>query len=186
MKRVLLFVLLCSAAAILAGVLSAGRACAHDPRFACSPRPASSPIAIPDASKSWAYYGDLRPGQRDYYEFASTGAMRVPLGLLVDQRDASNPARPELTLYDAAGRSVAHLDLGNAVKFYEPFSRVTYLSTPDRTLALPPGRFQIVVTMSGPDRPQRYAMAVGAAERFSIWEIPYVAAAAYRIHNRQF
>jgi len=171
-------------AAFLAGVFSAGTACAHDPRFACSPRPASSPVAIGDVVKSWAFYGRLASPQRDYYDFSTAVPLRIPVDLLVDKRDAANPARPSLIVEGANQREIMRLDLSNPGTFDEPFSRVSYLSKSGE-LDLAPGRYTAVVSMSGRS-PQRYTFAIGRDERFGILEIPYVLGAVYRIHNRDF
>lgn len=185
-KRIFLCPLSFSAIVFIGGMLSAGTACAHDPRFACSPRPASNPVRIADVSKSWAFYGRLDSQQRDYYTFAVASPVRVPIDLLVDGRDAANPGRPSLTLSDSSGRLLTVVDLRNAARFYEPFSRVSYLSSGARLVAIAPGRFSAVVSMSGAASPQRYVFAIGSDERFGIWEIPYVAGAIYRIHSRKF
>ncbi len=169
-----------------AGVLSAGTACAHDPRFACSPRGADRPIRIADPTKSWAFYGDLGPRELDRYVFEVKRAAAIPANLLVDVRDAANPARPVAVVANARGTTVATLDLRAPVRFYEPFSHVHYLSSPVERLALQPGRYTIDVTMHGGTAPQRYTLAVGADERFGLTEIPFVLGAIYRIHNRKF
>lgn len=170
----------------LGGAFDSGIACAHDPRFACSPRTAADPVVIGDAGKSWAFYGRLDAAQRDHYSFVLSGAQQVPVGILIDTRDASNPARPELTLYDSSHRTIARIGLRPSVRFDEPFSRVSYLSSPPHTLSLQPGTYTAVVGMHGGAAPQRYVFAIGARERFGILEIPFVLGAIYRIHNRIF
>jgi len=179
-------IVLLLAVLVLAGALGAQRACAHDPRFACSPRPASSPIPITDVAKSWAFYGHLRPGERDVYTIDVAAQVRVPWNLLVDARDAANPARPFATLTTAAGTPVARMDFRRSEPFYEPFSREHYLSTPDVTLTLQPGRYRIEVGMRAGDRPQRYTMAIGTEERFGLTEIPYVLGTIHRIRSRNY
>jgi hypothetical protein len=179
-------IVLLLAVLIVVGALGAQRACAHDPRFACSPRPASSPIAITDVAKSWALYGHLRPGERDIYTIDVPSEARVPWSLLVDRRDAGNPARPFAAITTAAGHPVAHVDFQRSEAFYEPFSRERYLTTPDVALTLPPGRYNLTVGMRGGDRPQRYAMAIGTEERFTLTEIPYVLGAIHRIRTQNY
>ena len=171
---------------IVGGALGAQRACAHDPRFACSPHPASSPIAITDVAKSWAFYGHLRPGERDVYTIDVPSEARVPWSLLVDRRDAGNPARPFATITTATGHPVAQTDFRQSEAFYEPFSRERYLTTPDVALTLPPGRYNLTVGMRGGNRPQRYAMAIGTEERFALTEIPYVLGAIHRIRSLNY
>lgn len=168
------------------GVFSAGTACAHDPRFACSPRGAEHPITVPDPTKSWAYYGDLAPGETDRYVFTVIKPAEIPASLLLDARDAANPARPVAVLADRAGHVVKQLDLRAPVQFDERFSRVHYLSSPTANLHLAPGDYTVDVTMRGGSEPQRYTLAIGADERFSLTEIPFVLGAIYRIHNRKF
>ncbi len=163
------------------GFSSAQRACAHDPRFACSPRAQSNAVPIADPRKSWAFYGHLRGGETDEYDFAIASAAKLPWSLLVDARDAHNPARPAGTLFGPNGKLVAALDFAHAERFYEPFSREEYLTTPTLALELPPGAYRIIVRMQGGIAVQRYVMAIGADERFGIGEIPYVFGAIHRI-----
>ncbi|MDQ2663795.1 MAG: hypothetical protein M3Y18_07170 [Candidatus Eremiobacteraeota bacterium] len=164
--------------------LSAQSACAHDPRFPCSPRGANNPVLIPDAGKSWAYYGTLPPGGTDRYEFDLATASIVPVNLLVDLRDAGNRARPELSI-QRGGVRVAHIDFSRSRIFYEPFSRETYVATPVRDLKLGAGHYIATVTMWG-SMPQRYTVALGGAEKFSVFEIPYVLGAIHRIRALRF
>lgn len=185
-RRFLLAFVLAVTAVVSASILSASRACAHDPRFACSPRSASKPVTIPDPTKSWAFYGRLAAGQQDHYVFTTVEPLRVPISLLVDLRDASDPTRPGATLYDDSGTALATVDLSRATRFYEPFSRVNYLTSSDRSILLMPGRYTIIVTVHDGRSPQRYALAVGEREGFSVLEIPFLAGAIYRIHNRRF
>ena len=188
MKRRIVAILIAAVAVMfIAGMLSAGTACAHDPRFACSPRGSDHPVVIPDPTKSWAYYGDLAPGEADRYVFTVVTAAKIPASILVDVRDAqANSARPVAAVTDGRGRSVATLDLHAPIQFDEPFSRVRYVGSPTTTLSLVPGNYAIEVTMRGGTKPQRYALAVGSEERFGLGEIPYVLGAMYRIHNRKF
>lgn len=174
------------AAWFLIGYFSALPACAHDPRFVCSPRDAAHPVVVPDPQKSWAFYGGLRPGQRDVFTFTAARPLKVPWSLLIDRRDAPNPARPEATLADASGHPLARLDLRGAKPFYEPFSRSTYLESPDRTLDLPPGTYRIEVAMTGGGARQRYVIAIGEDERFGIGEVPYVLGAIGRIRALRY
>lgn len=132
---------------VVAGYSAAQIACAHDPRFVCSPRSAAHPVAIPDAGKSWAYYGGLAGAQRDTYSLSVDRATAVPWNLLVDARDASNSARPEATLYDVAGRVVARLTFSRVQIFYEPFSRESYVESQTLVLHLLPGYYKIVVSV---------------------------------------
>lgn len=169
-----------------AGVFSAGTACAHDPRFACSPRGDDHPIVVHDPTKSWAFYGHLAAGEFDHYEFTVKRAANIPISVLVDTRDAGNPARPVATVRSAQGRTIARVDMREPISFFEPFSRVHYLSSKARTIAFAPGAYTIDVRMEGGAQPQRYTLAIGAEERFGIGEIPYVLGAIYRIHNRKF
>ena len=174
------------AVVLIAGVFSANSACAHDPRFACSPRAASDSIDIPDPTKSWAYYGRLAPRTEDHYRFTMRDAARIPVSVLVDVRDGANPARPVVTILDEHAKIVARVDLSDPVTLVEPFSRVTYISSKDRLVTLERGAYTMLVAMQGATAEQRYTVAIGSAERFSIFEIPYVAGAIYRIHNRKF
>jgi hypothetical protein len=169
-----------------AGVFSAQTACAHDPRFACSPRTASHPIAVSDPAKSWAFYGRLAQGQEDHYFIQARGMTRVPISILLDVRDTGNAARPVASVYDGAGKIIERIALSNPTSFYEPFSRVQYLSSGERDITLEQGRSTVVITMHGGSEPQRYAFAIGRDERFSVLDLPYVAGAIYRIHTRKF
>ena len=186
-KRVLLVLAAVIVVLVIAEIFSAGRACAHDPRFACSPRSESNPIVISDATKSWAFYGRLAGDQEDHYVVTTaSGAQRIPMSILVDVRDAANPARPRATLYDQSGRTLASVDLANAQPFYEPFSRVRYLTSPERLVDLGAGTFTIVIAMQHGGAAQRYTFAFGRDERFGVLEIPYLLGAIYRVHNRRF
>jgi hypothetical protein len=184
--RAAIIVLVVLALVITAGALSAGTACAHDPRFACSPRDAAHPIVAPDAAKSWAFYGRLEEGQEDYYSIQARTKTRVPISILLDVRDAGNPARPVASVYDGAGTILDRIDLSNPASFYEPFSRVQYLTSPEREITLAQGRSTVVIEMRGGSEPQRYVFALGRDERFGLLELPYVAGALYRIHMRKF
>ena len=168
------------------GLISAQRACAHDPRFACSPRPAQSSVRVPDASKSWAYYGRLVPGQSDTYTFEVPRQLGVPMSLLIEAADAGDPARPQAIVKNAAGATVATLDLHQHEPMYEPFSGINYLTTPDHRFVLAPGHYTATVTMNGGLQPQRYVFAIGEAEKFGIGEIPYVLGAVYRVKTRGY
>lgn len=170
---------------VVAGYSSAQVACAHDPRFVCSPRSVAHPVAVPDAGKSWAYYGGLAEGQNDTFSLVLDRATTVPWNLLVDARDAGNSARPEATLYDVAGRTAARLTFSRVQTFYEPFSRESYVESETLKLHLLPGYYKIVVSMPGARR-QRYVMAIGEAERFSPFEIPYVLGAIARIRSLRY
>lgn len=168
------------------GYFSAQRACAHDPRFACSARPASRAVPIDDAKKSWAFYGSLQPGQSDYYSFIVATSADVPCSLLVDVRDAANRARPRAVIYGSQNVPLAEVAFNTPKAFYEPFSRETYLQSPVRALRLPPGRYTVVVSMAARERRQRYVLAIGAEERFSPLEIPYVIGAISRIRALRY
>jgi hypothetical protein len=169
----------------LIGYASATPACAHDPRFVCSPRNDAAAVSIPDASKSWAYYGALAPGQRDDFTFTLARPVRIPWSLLVDRRDAAIPGRPDAVLTRDAS-TISHLHFGEGARFYEPFSRLSYLESPSVYLDLPPGVYRIQVTMRGGAVRQRYVMAIGETERFGIGEIPYVLGAIQRIRERGY
>lgn len=184
--RVVIAILLALPLVIIAGVFSAQTACAHDPRFACSPREAARPIVVSDPAKSWAFYGRLAERQEDHYSIQARAGTRVPVSILLDVRDAANPARPVASVYDGGGTIVERFALTNPTRFYEPFSRVYYLSSGERQITLAEGRSTVVIVMSGGSQPQRYAFAIGRNERFSPLELPYLAGALYRIHTRKF
>ena len=184
MKRLLVALAFLVAVTLVSGVLSASVACAHDPRFACSPRDAR-PVVIADPEKSWAFYGHLAPGRPDRYLVRAPAAFAVPVQLLVDRRDAANPARPLATIVDGSGKTLATIAIDRNDTFFEPFSRVTYLESPDRIVRFPAGTTWIDVAMHGGDS-QRYTLAVGSEERFSALEVPYLLGAVYRIHARSF
>ncbi len=169
------------------GILGAQKACAHDPRFACSPRDEAHAIVIPDAGKSWAYYGHLASGQMDAYTFTLARRARVPFSVLVAQGDAdADPGRPALAVKDARGVMIARTDLSKGEDFYEPFSRVDYLKSPDIVMDLEPGSYSLTVEMRGSSGLQRYVLAVGEAERFSVGELPYVLGAIARIRAMRY
>lgn len=171
---------------LLVGSATAQVACAHDPRFICSPRSAEHPVRIPDVGKSWAYYGGIGRGQSDTFAFTVDRTTQAPWNLLVDVRDANNAARPSATLYNAAGSAIARVGFADgATTFYEPFSRESYLESRTVNLSLSPGRYSVVVTMPAA-APQRYVMAIGEAERFSPLEIPYVIGAIARIRALRY
>ncbi len=86
----------------------------------------------------------------------------------------------------ATGQIVARVTFTHAVTFYEPLSRETYLTTPDAMIALSPGTYRLTVTMPGARIPQRYTLALGNEERFSIGEIPYVIGAIARIRAQRY
>lgn len=167
------------------GITGAQTACAHDPRFACSPRSAGNPIVIRDPSKSWAFYGRLSPGAQDVYTIHVAQRTLVPVALLIERSDASNAARPSLRMYRRQ-RLVTAVLFQRATPFYEPFSGTQYLTTPTRVLALQPGTYQAIVTMHGGEASQRYVMALGSEERFSIGEIPYVLGAILCVRERGY
>lgn len=171
---------------LCAGLLSAARACAHDPRFACSPRGANHPIVVSDPQKSWAFYGHLDAGQEDVYLLRAPRRVSVPVQLLVDQRDAKNAARPVAVIAGASGQAIATIGLARPQRFFEPFSGVTYFESPNRLVALPAGASRLTVSMRGGNGPQRYTLAIGGKERFSLLEIPYLVGAVYRIRTRRF
>jgi hypothetical protein len=179
--RVAIVAIVAIASWFAVGFSSAQRACAHDPRFACSPRAHSNPVSIADATKSWAFYGHLRSGETDEYDFTLAMAAKIPWSLLVDARDVANPARPVGVLFGPDGKPVRALDFAHAERFYEPFSREEYLTTPPLALALQPGAYHVIVKMQGGTAEQRYVMAIGADERFGVGEIPYVVGAIHRI-----
>jgi len=172
------------------GMFDAQRACAHDPRFACSPRDAAHPVRIGDPQKSWAFYGRLAPMQRDTYAFDARRPLRVPWNLLIERRDAGKAGRPTAQIFSANGTKVAERTISaGAAPFYEPFSGIHYLSSADTPIALPPGAYRIVVSMSGEppgDGAQRYVLAIGEDERFTLGEIPYVLGAVLRVRTRGY
>lgn len=171
---------------ITAGAFSAQTACAHDPRFACSPRDAAHPVVVSDPAKSWAFYGRLAHGQEDHYSIQARAKTRVPISILLDVRDGGSPARPVASVYDRTGRMLELITFSKPTSFYEPFSRVHYLSSGERDITLAQGRSTIVIGMRGGSQPQRYAFAIGRDERFSLLDLPYVGGALYRIHSRKF
>jgi hypothetical protein len=185
LRKTFLSALTVLAVIVAISIGSAQVACAHDPRFACSPR-AANPIRIPDPSKSWAYYGHLGAGQSDLYRFSISKALAVPWNVLLDQRDAATPGRPVAIMTDGAGHVVAEANLDRPVTFYEPFSREHYLTSPDRTLHLRPGRYEVRVSMPGANEAQRYTLAIGEAERFSPLEVPYLIGAILRIRAQHY
>jgi hypothetical protein len=164
------------------GFFGAQRACAHDPRFACSPRDEQHTILISDPAKSWAYYGLLGNGQRDVYGIFVKNAMAVPVSVLIEKGDVGNAARPVLTISDMHDRVVATRDLRAPTEFFEPFSRVEYLTSDQGDVSLVPGLYQAFVTMRGGSSPQRYVFAIGREERFGLGEIPYVLGAMRRVN----
>lgn len=184
--RVIVAVVVLLVLVIAFGAISAGTACAHDPRFACSPCDAAHPILASDPAKSWAFYGRLEQGQADHYSIHSRTNMRVPVSILLDVRDAGNPARPIASVYDGSGAIVDRIALSKATTFYEPFSRVSYITSGEREITLARGRSTVVIAMRGGTDPQRYVFTIGREERFGLLELPYVAGAIYRIHMRKF
>lgn len=186
LKRALVAIVTSIAVVVVVGALSAGRACAHDPRFVCSPRPPADAVVVRDAAKSWAFYGRLSAVQSDHFTVSTARAIRVPTSLLVDERDAANPARPYLSVYDRRGSKVASIDMNRIESFYEPFSRVRYLSSQERSVQLSAGTYDFVVAMHGARSAQRYTLALGSEERFGVAELPFVLGAVVRIHNRDF
>lgn len=164
---------------------SAGTACAHDPRFACSPRDGNAVIRIIDPEKSWAFYGHLKAGESDHYSLTTAKYLDVPWSVLVDKRDAAKPARPVAKVLDSGGQVVAvtkKLDQS----FYEPFSHETYITSPNVDLKLPAGTYQLVVSMRGGSESQRYTLAIGRNERFGILDIPYALGAIVRIRSHRY
>ncbi len=184
MKRWLLLLPVVAIVWFAVGYLSAGSACAHDPRFVCSPREAR-PVRIADPTKSWAFYGHLRAGEYDAFVFTVAAPSAIPWSLLVDRRDARNPGRPHAVL-TRHGRIVARLAFAHPTSFYEPFSREHYLTTRPAMLHLAPGRYRITVTIPQAATTQRYVLAIGAQERFGIGEIPYVFGAIHRIRALRY
>ncbi|MHB8461945.1 MAG: hypothetical protein ACYDA1_04810 [Vulcanimicrobiaceae bacterium] len=172
----------------IAGWSDAGRACAHDPRFACSPRPDTHPIAITDPQKSWAFYGRLGSGQTDTYTVSTAKAVTVPWQLLIERTDEGNAARPRALVRNQQGREIATLDLRSDATqtFFEPFSRIDYLATIAKPLTLTSGTYTITVGMEPSGTPQRYVMAIGQDERFGLGEIPYVFGAIRRVQTRGY
>ncbi|MEO9264627.1 MAG: hypothetical protein ABI282_11080 [Candidatus Baltobacteraceae bacterium] len=126
----------------------------------------------------------MADGGSDYYQFDLPAQLTVPVNLLVDERDATNAARPALSI-TRDGTTVARINFRHAEKFYEPFSREAYIAAPERKLLLPAGHYVLTVTMGGVAA-QRYTLAIGEAERFSVFEIPYVLGAIHRIRNLQY
>lgn len=185
-RRGVIAILAALALISVVGAFSAKTACAHDPRFACSPREAADSIVVSDPAKSWAFYGRLAEGQEDHYSIRAGAKVRVPISILLDVRDAANPARPVASVYDGAGNIVERITLSNPASFYEPFSRVHYLSSRERKITLGHGFATVVIAMRGGAAPQRYAFAIGRDERFSLLELPYLAGALYRIHTQKF
>ena len=171
---------------VITGVLSARGACAHDPRFVCSPRDETHAVTVPDPGKSWAFYGGLQGTQVDTFKFHVSATLDVPVSLLVDTRDRSNPALPVATISNDLGRPVAQIDFAGASEFYEPFSHLSYLQTKERTLKLQPGSYSVYIRVRAAAVRQRYTFAMGAAERFSIFEIPYVGGAILRIRSQDY
>lgn len=185
LRKVLLSALAFVGVIVLISFGSAQVACAHDPRFACSPR-AGNPINITDPSKSWAYYGHLGPGQIDVYRFTVPKPLNVPWNVLLDQRDAATAGRPTAIITDGTGRAVAKANLERPITFYEPFSGQHYLMSPDQTVRLAPGRYEVRVSIPGASGRQRYTLAIGEAERFSPFEFPYLFGAVLRIRTQRY
>jgi hypothetical protein len=173
-KRALIFIVAAVTLVATVGFFSAGRACAHDPRFACSPRGQDRPIHITQPEKSWAFYGHLSAAEVDHYTVDTLRSIVVPVQILIDERDAGNPARPVAKIKDAAGRSIGAIDLASGHPFFEPFSRVRYLESPDRLIRFSAGTSTITVSMRDGSASQRYVLGIGSAERFSASEIPYL------------
>lgn len=184
-RKALLAALVLAALVVGVSIGSAQVACAHDPRFACSPR-ARNPIRIPDPSKSWAYYGHLGPGQTDLYRFTVSQALAVPWNVLLDQRDAATAGRPVATITDSTGHAIAQANLKHPEAFFEPFSREHYLISPDQTILLSPGRYEVRVTIVGAKSAQRYTLAIGEAERLSPLEYAYLVGAILRIRAQRY
>ena len=168
------------------GFASAQTACAHDPRFTCSPRAPQNPVRVPDAAKSWAYYGRLTPGESDTYTFDVPQRLGVPIQLLVESADAANPARPAVTVTDESGKPAVSIDFQRTETFHEPFSGLDYVTTPAQMYVLSPGHYIATVSMRGGSAPQRYVFAIGDAEKFGVGEIPYVLGAVYRVKTRGY
>ncbi|MFY9886411.1 MAG: hypothetical protein WCB01_09885 [Candidatus Cybelea sp.] len=185
-RRILAALVLAAIVWFAFGWLGAQTACAHDPRFSCSPRDAQHAVAIPDAQKSWAYYGRLARGQRDIYRVVLRDRLTVPLSVSIEKADAVNPGRPRVAVRDSSVRAIAIVPFDRVQAFYEPFSRISYLTTPNRELHLPSGTYSITVTIDRATLPQRYVLAVGSLERFTVGEIPYVIGAVHRIRTRGY
>ena len=129
--------------------------------------------------KSWAFYGHLRKGETDVYQITVDRSAQIPWSLLVDRRDAGNSARPVFTLSTADGRLLQTTHFAHSERFYEPFSREQYSTTPTTILSLEGGRYRIAIRMCGTNE-QRYTLAIGSAEHFGISEIPYVLGSIHR------
>jgi len=76
--------------------------------------------------------------------------------------------------------------MNRSESFYEPFSRVRYLSSVERSVQLNAGTYDFVVGMYGAPSAQRYTLALGSEERFTVAELPFVLGAVVRIHNRGY
>jgi hypothetical protein len=67
---------------------------------------------------------------------------------------------------DYSARAIATVLFDRVQAFYEPFSQISYLTTPNRELHLSLGTYSITVTMDRATLPQRYVLAViGAVHR---------------------
>ena len=184
-RKIILSALLVVAVTVAVSIASAQVTCAHDPRFVCSPR-AGTPIIIADPSKSWAYYGHLEPQQTDVYRFTVSKSLDVPWNVLLDERDAATAGRPAATVAHSAAHVVAAADLRHPKTFFEPFSREHYLISPDQTMHLTPGRYEVRVSIPGATGEQRYTLAIGEAERFSPLEYGYLVGALLRIRMQHY
>jgi hypothetical protein len=127
----------------------------------------------------------LRKGETDVYQITVDRSTQIPWSLLVDRRDAGNPARPVFTLSTADGQLLQTIDFARSERFYAPFSREQYSTTLPTTLSLEAGRYSIAIRMSGTNE-QRYTLAIGSAEHFGIAEIPYVLGSIHRIRAQQY
>ena len=70
--------------------------------------------------------------------------------------------------------------------FFEPFSHLNYVATIAKSVLLRPGAHRLTVVMKGTGNEQRYVLALGEQERFSVGEIPYVLGAIHRVQVRGY
>jgi hypothetical protein len=151
---------------VLALLLVAGSASAHQPRLIYGDNAPAGHVQITSPDISQAFYGEL-VGQPQVFELHLSSPLKFYWTILVpDLLGAREDFKVDLFSLQSS-TTISRLDSGGQfwAKFYEEYAGDNYFKGPEETRDLPAGDYLITVTNGG--NQGKYVLAVGQTESFT-------------------
>ena len=164
---------------------SANVALAHQPVCEFADLSARSPWLVPDASISYAYFGNVYPpGDIDYFTFEAAAGQRVLISLSIPAIEGVEVFAPRLALMGPGipaddsldlpaglrapdGQGIVAINLGGQPNYwYEPFSRRYFWNFADSFFVAPQTAAYTVALWHPDEEIGRYSFVIGQREVF--------------------